>query len=78
MKFISSLISRKLAVTVAAGALIQSLPMTADWKGICTAAVAFAYVLAQAYVDAQEAEPVPALVPATPVVAVTLEGDPDK
>lgn len=53
MKFLRELVSKKLMVTGAAVALIQTLPMNADWKGICTAAVAFAYVLAQAYVDAQ-------------------------
>lgn len=56
MDFAKSLISKKLAVTAAAVALIQSLPMNADWKGICTAAVAFAYVLAQAYADRGAAE----------------------
>lgn len=64
MQFLKSLVSKKLAVTAAAVALISSLPMTADWKGICTAAVAFAYVLAQAYVDAKSpAEPEAALPP---------------
>ncbi len=52
MNFVKSLVSKKLAVTAAAVALVQSLPMNADWKGICTAAIAFAYVIAQAYVDA--------------------------
>lgn len=52
MKFLASLLSRKLAVTAAAVALVQTLPMNADWKGICTAAIAFAYVIAQAIVDA--------------------------
>lgn len=51
MNFLKSLVSKKLGVTAAAIALIQSLPMSADWKGICTAAVALAYVVAQAYVD---------------------------
>lgn len=51
MKFLKSLVSKKLAVTAAAVGLIQTLPMTADWKGICTASVAFAYVIAQAYAD---------------------------
>jgi hypothetical protein len=52
MAFVKSLVSKKLAVTAAGVALIQSLPMSADWKGICTAALALAYVVAQAYVDA--------------------------
>lgn len=52
MKFLKELVSKKLMVTAAAVGLIQSLHMSADWKGICTSAVAFAYVLAQAYVDA--------------------------
>ncbi len=51
MKFIKSLVSKKLMVTGAAVGLIQSLPMTADWKGICTAGLALAYVIAQAYAD---------------------------
>jgi len=53
MKFLKELVSKKLMVTAAAVGLIQTLHMSADWKGIVTAAVAFAYVLAQAYVDAQ-------------------------
>lgn len=65
MKFLASLLSRKLAVTAAVVALIQTLPMNADWKGICTAAIAFAYVIAQALVDAQ-APPEPALPPPPP------------
>lgn len=56
MNFLKELVSKKLMVTAAAVGLIQSLPMNADWKGICTAAVAFAYVVAQAYVDAQMPE----------------------
>lgn len=51
MKFLKSLVSKKLMVTGAAVGLIQTLPMSADWKGICTAGIAFAYVIAQAYVD---------------------------
>jgi hypothetical protein len=52
MNFLRELVSKKLMVTAAAVGLIQTLHMSADWKGIVTAAVAFAYVLAQAYVDA--------------------------
>lgn len=59
MAFAKSLISKKLAVTAAAVALIQSLHMTSDAKGTAIAAIAFAYVIAQAYVDAHapKAEP---------------------
>jgi hypothetical protein len=53
MAFLRSLVSKKLGVTVAAVALIESLPMSPDMKGVAIAAVAFAYVLAQAYVDAK-------------------------
>jgi len=56
MSFIKSLVSKKLGVTAAAVALIQTLPMSADWKGICTAALALAYVVAQAYVEAGATE----------------------
>lgn len=56
MKFLSSLVSKKLAVTAAAVALVQSIPMSDDARGIATAALALAYVLAQAYVDASKAE----------------------
>lgn len=59
MNFLSSLISKKLGVLAAVEVLIQSLPMTADWKGICTAAVALAYLVGQAYVDAHAPEPKP-------------------
>lgn len=52
MKFLRELVSKKLMVTAAAVGLIQTLHMSADWKGICVASIAFAYVLAQAYVDA--------------------------
>jgi hypothetical protein len=51
--FIRSMVSKKLTVTAAAIGLIQTLPMNADWKGICTASVAFAYVIAQAWVDSK-------------------------
>lgn len=51
MVFLKSLVSKKLLVTSAVVGLLQSLPMTADTKGICTAALALIYVLAQAYVD---------------------------
>ena len=59
MAFIQSLMSKKLAVTAAAVALVQTLPMSDDTRAIVTAALALAYVLAQAYVDAAapKAEP---------------------
>lgn len=57
MQFLTSLLSRKLGVTAAAIALIQTLPLTADTKGICTAALALAYILGQAYVDAHAPKP---------------------
>lgn len=63
MEFLKSLVSKKLAVTTATIALIQSLPMTADWKGICTAIVALAFLVAQAYVDAQTVAAPPAQEP---------------
>lgn len=55
MAFLRSLVSKKLGVTAAAVALIQSIPMSADAQGIATAALALVYVIAQAYVDAAEA-----------------------
>lgn len=58
MNFLTSLLSKKLGVLVAAEAIIQSLPMTADQKGLATAIVAFAYLLGQAYVDAHAPPPV--------------------
>lgn len=51
MKFLRSLVSKKLMVTGAAAAFITTLPMSADAKGIAVAALALVYVLAQAYVD---------------------------
>lgn len=63
MMFVKSLVSKKLGVTAAAVGLVQTLPMTADWKGICTAAIAFAYVLAEAYVDGNRTPEQPAPVP---------------
>lgn len=53
MNFLKELVSKKLIVTAAAVGLIQTLHMSADWKGICVAAIAFAYVIAQAYVDSK-------------------------
>jgi hypothetical protein len=53
MAFLKSLVSKKLAVTAAMAGLVQSLPLSADVKGACLAALGVAYVLAQAYVDAQ-------------------------
>lgn len=55
MAFLRSLVSKKLGVTAAAVALIQSIPMSADAQGIATAALALVYVIAQAYVDAAAA-----------------------
>ncbi len=66
MAFAKSLVSKKLIVTGAAVGLVQSLPMTADWKGICTAAIALAFVIAQAYVDASMPAPVATPKPETP------------
>lgn len=40
-------------MTAAVVALVQTLPMSADVKGMCSAALALAYVVAQAYVDSQ-------------------------
>jgi hypothetical protein len=51
MDFVKSLVSKKLGVTTAAIALIQTLHMSADMKGTATAALALVYVIAQAYVD---------------------------
>lgn len=56
MKFLKSLVSKKLGVTAAAAALIQTLPMSADQKGMAYAIVALAYVFAQAYVDGKAKE----------------------
>lgn len=55
MTFLSSLLSKKLGVSAAVAALIEQLPMTADTKGVCLAAVAVVFVVAQAYVDAHSA-----------------------
>lgn len=52
MAFLSSLISKRVAVTAAVEALIHELPMTADAKGIAMAIVALAFVLGQSYEDA--------------------------
>lgn len=52
MTFIKSLVSKKLGVTAAAIALIQTLPVSEETRAICTAALALGYVVAQAYVDA--------------------------
>ncbi|MDE2099161.1 MAG: hypothetical protein KGL39_18040 [Patescibacteria group bacterium] len=51
MKFVQSLVSKKLLVTSAVIGLVQTLPMSADWKGICSSALAVAFIVAQAYVD---------------------------
>lgn len=56
MAFLSSLVSKKLGVTAAAAAFVATLPMSADVKGMCIAGIAFAFVLAQAYVDRGAAE----------------------
>lgn len=57
MSFLRSLVSKKLAVTAAACALIQALPMSPDVQGVAIAAVSLAYVIAQALVDAAPADP---------------------
>jgi len=50
MNFIKKLASRKLAVTAVAGAVTTAGIVELTWP---MAAVAVAYILAQAYVDAQ-------------------------
>lgn len=58
MPFLKSIISKKLAVTAAAIAFIQTLPIPEQTRAVVTAALALGYVLAQAYVDAsQKGEP---------------------
>lgn len=57
MDFLSSLVSKRLGVTVAAGAFVQSLPMTADWKGVCITGLALVYVIAQSYVESKKPQP---------------------
>jgi len=52
MNFLASLLSKKLGFAAATSALISQLPMSADSKGIALAAVAIAYIVAQAYLDA--------------------------
>lgn len=56
---VALLTSKKFAVTVAAEAVVHALPMSADAKGIATALIALAYVLGQAYVDANTPPPPP-------------------
>lgn len=55
MPFLKSLVSKKLLVTSAAVAFVQTLPLSPEWQGSITAGLALAYVLAQAYVDANKA-----------------------
>ncbi len=43
-----------LGVTAAAVAFVQTLPLSPEWQASLTAALALGYVVAQAYVDAQE------------------------
>lgn len=59
MKFLTSLISKKLGFAGAVEALIYTLPMTADQKGMAMAVAAVGFLVAQAYVDAHapKAEP---------------------
>lgn len=63
--FLSSLLSKKLAVAAASEALIHSLHMSADAKGFCTALVGIAFLVTQAYVDAH-AKPAPTPDPLPP------------
>lgn len=62
MQFLSSLLSKKLGFAGGVEALIYTLPMTADQKGMAMAIAAVGFLIAQAYVDAHapKAEPVPA------------------
>lgn len=52
MKFLSTLVSKKLMVTSAAVAFVQTLPLSPEWRASISAALALGYVIAQAYVDA--------------------------
>lgn len=47
----SSLFSKKLAFATAGLTIIQTLPMTADSKGMWTGIVTAAFLLSQAFVD---------------------------
>ena len=55
MTFAKSLVSKKLLVTSAAVAFVQTLPLSPEWQGSITAGLTLAYVLAQAYVDGSKA-----------------------
>lgn len=52
MGHLKLIVSKKLAVTAAAVAFIQTLPIPEQTRAVITAALALGYVLAQAYVDA--------------------------
>lgn len=51
MPFLRSLVSKKLGVTAAAVAFVQTLPLTPEWRASISAGLALGYVVAQAYVD---------------------------
>ena len=55
----STVFSKKIALAVSTIGLLQTLPMNADWKGICTAAVACFFLVAQAAVDIFAAKETP-------------------
>lgn len=55
--FFASLMSKKLGFAIGVEGLIQSLPMTADMKGVASAIVAVGFMVAQAYVDAHAPAP---------------------
>lgn len=52
MTFLKSLVSKKLMVTSAAVAFVQTLPVSPEWQASLSAGLALGFVLAQAYVDA--------------------------
>lgn len=47
----NTLFSKKLAFATAGLTVVQTLPMNADWKGICTAIITAAFLVTQAAVD---------------------------
>lgn len=50
--FLTSLLSKKLAVTAACVAVVQSIPnLSPETQALATALISLAYVFAQAYVD---------------------------
>ncbi len=60
MNFLSSLLSKKLGFAAAVEAFVYTLPMSADWKGVCMSGIAVVYIACLAWIESRTEQARPA------------------